>query len=126
MRLVGTAGTESARDQRFPIDIARPRLGERARQREQYRPARERQPRWAGAQSATTGIDHQGARIHEGGDLVEAQRPLAAGEQLPRSGTLERGPRFRHFGQERGDAGARGRLVRTSERRLRLVCAQRA
>ncbi len=38
MRLVGAAGAERARDQGVAIDVAGPRLGERARQREQHRP----------------------------------------------------------------------------------------
>ena len=40
VRLVRAARAERARDQRVAIDVAGPRLGERARQREQHRPAR--------------------------------------------------------------------------------------
>ena len=119
MRLVGAAGAERARDQRFPIDVAGPRLGERARQREQHRPARQRPPRGAGAQAATAGVDHQRARGQQRFDLVEAQRLLAAGVEAPGGGTIERGARLRHLGQERRHARALGRLVRAGERRPR-------
>ena len=110
----------------MPIDVAGPRLGERARQREQHRPARQRPPGGAGAQAATAGVDHQRARGEERFDLVEAQRLLVAGVEAPGGGTIERGARLGHLGQERGHARAFGRLVGAGERRLRRCCAQRA
>ena len=123
---LGRRAPNAQRDQGLPIDIAGPRLGERARQREQHRPARQRPPRGAGAQAATAGVDHQRARGQERCDLVEAQRLLAAGEEAPGGGTIERGPRLRHLGQERRHACAIGRLVRAGERRPRRADAQRA
>ncbi len=113
--LVGAAGAERACDQGLPIDIAGPRLGERARQREQHRPARQRPPRGAGAQPATAGVDDQGARGEKRCDLVEAQRLLAAGEEAPSGGTIERSPRLRHLGQ-RAPARVRDRPPRARGR----------
>ena len=98
VRLVGAARAERARDQRVPIDVAGPRLGERARQREQHRPARQRPPGGAGAQAATAGVDHQRARGEERFDLVEAQQLLVAGADAACRGTIERGACFSHFG----------------------------
>jgi hypothetical protein len=72
VRLVGTAGAERTRDQGMPIDLARPRFGERARQGEQHRPARQRPPGTASAQAAIAGLDRQRARGEERFDLVDA------------------------------------------------------
>ena len=49
-----------------------------------------------------------------------------AGVEAPGGGTIERGARLGHFGQQRGHARAFGRLVGAGERRLRRCCAQRA
>ena len=126
MGLVGMAGAERARDQNIPIDVARPRLGERARQREQHGPARQRSPVGAGAQPVTQGVDHERARGEERFDLVEAKQLLVIGMDAPCSGAMERSARLRHLGKQCRDVRALGRLVGAGEGGLRRCCVQRA
>ena len=78
MRVVGAARAERALDQHASVDVAGPRLAERPRQREQHRPARERQPRRAGAKAAAARVDDERARGEQRFDVVETQRLLAA------------------------------------------------
>src|SRR6185369_18071510 len=91
MRLVGPAHAEGAFDQHVAIDAAGPRFGERAREREKQRPARERDPRVACANAAPTGVDDERARAEQRFDLVEAKRGLAAGSDASRRRAIERG-----------------------------------
>ncbi len=126
MRLVGVAGAKGLRDQGLAPDVARPRLGEGARQGEQHRAAGQRQPGLAGAQAAAAGVEHQRVGGEEGGHLVEAQRLLVAGGEAPRGGPLQGGARLVHFGLQGGHPGALGGLAGAGERVLRRADAQRA
>jgi len=126
MGFIGAAGVEGTGDQGFPIDISGPSFGERKRQGKQDRPACKRQPCGTGAYSPTAGIDHQRAGGQQYGHFVKAQRLLAAGEEAPRCGTIERRPHFRHLGQQRRHSSLSGRLVRAGKRVPRRGDAQRA
>ena len=108
VRIVRTTGTEHARDQGVPADLARPRLGERPHQRKQNGARRQRPPHGTASQTARARVDHQRARVEQRCDLLQAQRLLAAADDAPGCGTIERSPRFRHFARS---AGTRARLA---------------
>ena len=126
MGLVGAAGAERPRDQSIPIDVARPRLGKRARQREQHGAACQRLPVRAGAQPVTQSVDHEGARGEKRFDLVEAKQLLVIGMDAPCSGAMERSARLRHLGKQCRDVRVLGRLVGVGEGGPGGCCAQRA
>ena len=121
MGLVGPAHAERALDQHVALDVAGPGLGERARQREQHRPACQRTPRGAGAQAAPARIEHERARRQQRFDLVEAQRLFAVGVVAARGRSIERAARLGHLGVKRR-APARARRLR---RRAPAPCAPR-
>src|SRR5258706_10650612 len=109
------AGAECVRNQSIPLDVSGPRLGERARQREQHRPTREWAPGRAGAQTTTAGVDYQRARGKERFDLVDAQRLLEARTDAPGGGKIERSERLAYLGEQGGHACAFGCSVRAGE-----------
>ena len=78
MRFVGELRPERSRDERVPRHIRRPRLAQRAREREQHRTRRERDRRASGAHDVTAGVDDEGARRQQRFDLVEQEQSLLA------------------------------------------------
>jgi hypothetical protein len=126
MGFVGPAHAERAGDQHVALDVARPRFGQRACQREQHRPARQRPPCRAGAQTAPARIEHQRTGVQQGFDLVEAERLLAVRVMAAGRRPIERAARLGHLGEERGHARSLGRLVGDRQCRPGVGRAQRA
>src|SRR4029079_9854105 len=121
-----SANAERGRDQDFAIDVGWPSLCERTHQREQNRPARERDPRGPGSHPAAARIDDQGCGCLQFRDLRKAQRLLGAGEEAPGGGAIQGGAYLRNLGNERRHLGALGQLVCARQSGLRIRDAQRS
>jgi hypothetical protein len=110
----------------FAIHVAGPSLGERTRECEQHRPARERPPHGVGTQAAPARVDYERTRREQCFNFGEAQRLLEACAEAAGRRTIERGTRLGDLGQQRRHARAFRRLVRARECRLRGRRAQHA
>ena len=124
MRFIRVARAEHARDECIAVHVAGPGFRQRAQQREQHGASRQRVPRIAGAQPATTRIDHQRARCEQRFDFLQAQGLLVAGVDVAGRGAIERGARFGHFGEQCGHACALRCVERAIERLARGRGAQ--
>ena len=71
MQFVGMAGAEGASQQRLARGIARPGLGQRPGEREEHRPAVERDNRFAPADDGATGVDDERLRREQCLDFVK-------------------------------------------------------
>ena len=89
MRFVGVLRAERARDERVPRHVARPRFGQRAREREQHRTRRERDHRAASTHDVAAGVDDERVRRQQRLDLLEQERALLAARDQARRGRVQ-------------------------------------
>ncbi len=108
MGLIWLTGAEHPADQHIAIDIVRPTFAQRAQQREQDRPARQRLPIPARVQTMATGIDDDRPGCEQHLYFFQPQRLFVACAQGAGGSELQCRARAFHFGLQAGNAGAKG------------------
>src|SRR6195256_1668133 len=89
MRFIGELQTECARDERVPRYVSRPRLAQRACEREQHRTLCERDHLAFATHDMTASVHDECFRRKQRFDLLEQEESLLATRDQARSGRVE-------------------------------------